>query len=41
MNEFQKLLAYLKIAYHKLTTLHSNLVHDAGWIGNNEQMEEW
>ena len=41
MNEVQKLLAYLKIAYHNLTTLHRNLVHDAGWFGNHEQLGEW
>ena len=41
MNEFQRLLAYLKIAYHNLTTLHRNLVHDAGWFGNHEQLGEW
>lgn len=41
MTEFQKLLAYLKIAYHNLTTLHRNLVHDAGWFGNHEQLGEW
>ena len=41
MNEFQKLLAYLKISYHNLTTLHRNLVHDAGWFGNHEQLGEW
>ena len=41
MNEYQKLLAYLKIAYHNLTTLHRNLVHDAGWFGNHEQLGDW
>ena len=41
MNELQKLLAYLKIAYHNLTTLHRNLVHDAGWFGNHEQLGDW
>ena len=41
MNEFQKILAYLKIAYHNLTTLHRNLVHDAGWFGNHEQLGDW
>ena len=41
MTEFAKLLAYLKIAYHNLTTLHRNLVHDAGWFGNHEQLGEW
>ena len=34
MTEYQKLLMYLKIAYHNPTTLHRNLVHDAGWFGN-------
>ena len=41
INNFQKLLAYLKIAYHNLTTLHRNLVHDAGWFGNHEQLGDW
>ena len=41
INEFQKLLSYLKIAYHNLTTLHRNLVHDAGWFGNHEQLGDW
>ena len=41
MTEYQKLLMYLKIAYHNLTTLHRNLVHDAGWFGNHEQLGEW
>ena len=41
MTEIQKLLAYLKIAYHNLTTLHRNLVHDAGWFGNHEQLGDW
>ena len=41
MNEVQKLLAYLKIAYHNLTTLHRNLAHDAGWFGNHEQLGDW
>ena len=34
-------MAYLKIAYHNLTTLHRNLVHDAGWFGNHEQLGDW
>ena len=41
MAEYQKLLMYLKIAYHNLTTLHRNLVHDAGWFGNHEQLGDW
>ena len=41
MTEYQKLLSYMKIAYHNLTTLHRNLVHDAGWFGNHEQLGDW
>ena len=41
MNDFQKLICFLKIAYHNLTTLHRNLAHDAGWFGNHEQLGDW
>ena len=41
MNDFQKLICFLKIAYHNLTTLHRNLVHDAGWFDNHEQLGDW
>ena len=41
MTEYQKLICLLKIAYHNLTTLHRNLVHDAGWFGNHEQLGDW
>ena len=41
MNEYQKLICFLKIVYNNLTTLHRNLVHDAGWFGNHEQLGEW
>lgn len=41
MNEFQKLICFLKIAYHNLTTLHRNLAHDGGWFGNHEQLGDW
>ena len=41
MTEYQKLICFLKIAYHNLTTLHRNLVHDAGWFGNHEQLGDW
>lgn len=41
MNEYQKLLAYLKILYHNLTTLHRYLVKDPAWFGNHEQIGEW
>ena len=41
MTDFQKLICFLKIAYHSLTTLHRNLAHDAGWFGNHEQLGDW
>ena len=41
MDNFQKLICFLKIAYHNLTTLHRHLVHDAGWFGNHEQLGDW
>lgn len=41
MNEYQRLIAYLKILYHNLTTLHRNLVNDPAWFGNHEQIGEW
>ena len=41
MNEYQKLLAYLKILYHNLTTLRRHLVKDIAWFSNHEQIGEW
>lgn len=41
MNEFELLLAYLKISYNNLTTLHRNLWDDTSWFGTHEQIEEW
>lgn len=41
MNEYERLIAYMKIAYNNLTTLHRNLVRDAGWFGNHEQLAKW
>lgn len=41
MNEYQKLIAYLKIVYHNLSTLHRNLAKDDAWFGNHEQVGEW
>lgn len=41
MNEYERLLAYMKILYHNLTTLHRNLVRDAGWFGNHKQIGKW
>lgn len=41
MNEYERLLAYMKILYHNLTTLHRNLVRDVGWFGNHKQIGKW
>ena len=41
MNEYQRLLAYLKILYHNLTTLHRNLVKDGAWFANHKQIGKW
>ncbi|PWN00719.1 MAG: hypothetical protein DBX37_00500 [Massilioclostridium sp.] len=41
MNEYQKLIAYLKIVYHNLTTLHRNLVKDTAWFANHKQIAKW
>lgn len=41
MNEYQKLLAYMKILYHNLATLHRNLRKDAAWFANHKQIGKW
>ena len=41
MNEFQRLIAYLKILYHNLTTLHRNLIKDDAWFANHKQIGKW
>lgn len=41
MNEYERLLAYLKVARNNLTTLHRNLYRDASWFGTHEQIGEW
>ena len=41
MNEYQKLLAYLKVLYHNLTTLHRNLAKDDAWFANHKQIGKW
>ena len=41
MNEYQRLLAYLKILYHNLTTLHRNLVKDGAGFANHKQIGKW
>ena len=41
MNEYQRLLAYLKILYHNLTTLHRNRLKDGSWFANHKQIGKW
>lgn len=41
MNEYQRMIAYLKVLYHNLTTLHRNLVKDKAWFGNHKQIGKW
>ena len=41
MNEYQRMIAYMKVLYHNLTTLHRNLADDDAWFGNHEQIGEW
>lgn len=41
MNEYERLIAYMKILYHNLTTLHRNLVKDDAWFGNHKQISKW
>ena len=33
MNEYERLVAYMKILYHNLTTLHRNLAKDDACLG--------
>lgn len=41
MNELERLVAYLKIQYHNMTTLHRHLSGDPAWFSNHEQLGEW
>lgn len=41
MKNYSKMLAYLKVAYHNLITLHHGLTGDAGWFGNHDKLGEW
>ena len=41
MNEYERLLAYLKVAYNNLTTLHRNLSRDVSWFGTHKQIGKW
>lgn len=41
MNEFQRLIMYLKIQYHNFGILHRHLSGDPGWFENHEEIDEW
>lgn len=41
MNELERLVAYLKIQYHNMTTLHRHLSGDPAWFDNHEQLGDW
>lgn len=41
MNEMERLVAFLKIQYHNLTTLHRHLTDDPAWFEDHEQLGEW
>lgn len=41
MNEFQRLIMYLKIQIQNFGTLHRHLSGDNAWFSNHEQLDEW
>ena len=41
MNEFQRLIMFLKIQIHNFGTLHRHLSGDMSWFENHEQLDEW
>lgn len=41
MNEFQRMLMFLKIQIHNLGTLHRHLSGDHSWFENHEELDEW
>ena len=41
MNEFQKLIMFLKIQIHNFGTLHRHLSGDNAWFENHEELDEW
>lgn len=40
-NEFQRLIAFLKIQIQNFGTLHRHLSGDNAWFENHEQLDEW
>lgn len=41
MNEFQRLIMFLKIQIQNFGTLHRHLFGDSSWFENHEQLDEW
>lgn len=41
MNEFQRLIMFLKIQVHNFGTLHRHLSSDNSWFENHEELDEW
>lgn len=41
MNEFQRLIMFLKIQVHNFGTLHRHLISDMAWFENHEEIDEW
>lgn len=41
MDEYSRLLAFMKIAVQNLGTLHRHLVDGAAWFSIHEELEEW
>lgn len=41
MNEYQRLIAFLKIQIQNFGTLHRHLSGDPSWFENHEQLDEW
>lgn len=41
MNDLERLVSYLKIQYHNMTTLHRYLSGDPAWFSDHEKLGEW
>lgn len=41
MNEFQRLIMFLKIQIQNFGTLHRHLSGDNAWFENHDQLDEW
>ena len=41
MDEYQRLVMFLKIQIHNFGTLHRHLSGDMAWFENHEELDEW